>query len=239
MKKNVMMRVASALLIAVLLTTCAISGTFAKYVSEGTSTDTARVAKWGVKIETTGGMFGQKYYKNGVTNGDKAAEASVTTDLSVANISDDNKNVLAPGTKGELAASTITGTPEVSVKIDYSATLTLNDWKDSAGNDYFPLIITVNGVTYGLTGIKDSAGNLATQQKNSIDDLKSAVVQAIADCSAEYDANTNLETQTVKISWEWAFESGDDNDAKDTFLGNNSTLASIEFQLKTTVTQLD
>ena len=47
MKKNKMMRVASALLVAVLLTTCAISGTFAKYVSQATGEDTARVAKWG------------------------------------------------------------------------------------------------------------------------------------------------------------------------------------------------
>ena len=47
MRKNKMMRLASALLVAVLLTTCAISGTFAKYVSEATATDTARVAKWG------------------------------------------------------------------------------------------------------------------------------------------------------------------------------------------------
>ena len=47
MRKNKMMRLASALLVAVLLTTCAISGTFAKYVSEATADDTARVAKWG------------------------------------------------------------------------------------------------------------------------------------------------------------------------------------------------
>ena len=46
MKKNRMMRVASALLVAVLLTTCAISGTFAKYVSTATGEDAARVAYW-------------------------------------------------------------------------------------------------------------------------------------------------------------------------------------------------
>ena len=53
MKKNKMMRVASALLVAVLLTTCAISGTFAKYVSQATGSDTARVAKWGFQLEGT------------------------------------------------------------------------------------------------------------------------------------------------------------------------------------------
>lgn len=48
MKKNTMMRIASCLLIAVLMTTCVISGTFAKYVSETAAvSDTARVAEWG------------------------------------------------------------------------------------------------------------------------------------------------------------------------------------------------
>ena len=47
MKKNRMLRLASALLILTLLTTSVIGGTFAKYVSTGSVSDTARVAKWG------------------------------------------------------------------------------------------------------------------------------------------------------------------------------------------------
>ena len=43
MKKNVMMRVASALLVAVLLSTCTISGTFAKYVTTSSGNDNAEV----------------------------------------------------------------------------------------------------------------------------------------------------------------------------------------------------
>ena len=46
MKKNRMMRLASILLVCVLLTTSVISGTFAKYTSTVAATDTARVAKW-------------------------------------------------------------------------------------------------------------------------------------------------------------------------------------------------
>ena len=63
MKKNIMMRVASALLIAVLLTTCAISGTFAKYVTTTGSSDNARVAKWGFEpasMDITG-LFANVY----------------------------------------------------------------------------------------------------------------------------------------------------------------------------------
>ena len=50
MKKNRMMRLASVLLVCVLLTTSVISGTFAKYTSSATATDSARVAKWSILV---------------------------------------------------------------------------------------------------------------------------------------------------------------------------------------------
>ena len=62
MRKNRMMRAASALLVAVLMTTCTISGTFAKYVTEASGGDTARVAQWGVSVSAqTDEVFGEKY----------------------------------------------------------------------------------------------------------------------------------------------------------------------------------
>lgn len=51
MKKNKMMRLASLLLVAVLLTTSIIGGTFAKYVTTAEGSDSARVATWGFKAE--------------------------------------------------------------------------------------------------------------------------------------------------------------------------------------------
>ena len=47
MKKNRMMRLASILLVCVLLTTSVISGTFAKYTTSQDASDSARVAHWG------------------------------------------------------------------------------------------------------------------------------------------------------------------------------------------------
>ena len=52
MKKNNVMRIASALLVAVLLTTCAISDTFAKYTTDAEGVASARVAKWGFGTAT-------------------------------------------------------------------------------------------------------------------------------------------------------------------------------------------
>jgi hypothetical protein len=51
MKKNKMMRIASVLLVAVLLSTCTISGTFAKYASTASQTATASVATWDIDFD--------------------------------------------------------------------------------------------------------------------------------------------------------------------------------------------
>ena len=68
MKKNVMMRLASFLLVAVLISTSAISGTYAKYVTQAEGTDSARVAKWGVTVAIDGSdLFANQY--TDTTNG--------------------------------------------------------------------------------------------------------------------------------------------------------------------------
>ena len=70
MKKNKMMRIAGGLLIAVLLTTSIISGTFAKYVTTGSAADEARVARFGVTVTGSGSLFAKNYYsvKSGSSN---------------------------------------------------------------------------------------------------------------------------------------------------------------------------
>ena len=64
MKKNTMMRLAAVLLVVALLTTSVICGTFAKYTSADTATDSARVAKWDIQL-----------------NGENIAEEKFTFDL--------------------------------------------------------------------------------------------------------------------------------------------------------------
>lgn len=120
MKKNVMMRVASVLLVAVMLTTCAISGTFAKYTTNDSASDTARVAKWGVNVIATGNLFGQNYNGNttNVEAGEKVDEISVSAKQSV----DANENIVAPGTKNtEGMTFAVKGTPEVANRITVSS----------------------------------------------------------------------------------------------------------------------
>ena len=112
MKKNVMMRVASALLVAVLMTTCAISGTFAKYTSKTTDTATARVAKWGwgSTSVTIDDLFLTAY-------GDTVASAN-------------SEAVIAPGTNN---SAEIVWSPDASFRpeVDYTVTLSVEGTIDS------------------------------------------------------------------------------------------------------------
>ena len=138
MKKNKMMRLASGLLVAVLITTSTISGTFAKYTTSDSATDTARVAKFGVTVEATNAeaLFAETYNSNAVVS------------------SETNVDVVAPGTTGTLAGFTITGTPEVKTEVVYSATLDLEKF-----GDYCPIIFTVEGTDYKAAG--KTAGDIA------------------------------------------------------------------------------
>ena len=211
MKKNVMMRVASALLVAVLMTTCAISGTFAKYTTSATGSDSARVAKWGIEItglSATNAMFAD-VYKNGESEVVVKAETKV----------------VAPGTSGNFGTITIAGDPEVAFETVYDVSFDLGDnWKVE-GVEYCPIVFKVNSTSFklGVGGI------------DSIEDLENAVIEAVEDLSATYDTEGSV-NETITVEWEWAFTGNDD--AKDTILGNSFN-ATINFAITCSVNQVN
>lgn len=85
MKGSKLPKLAALLLVLTLVTTCFVSGTFAKYVSEGEGEDAARVAKWGVKVEIAGDGFKTTYGKDEVNaNVDGPTVVSSTTEKVVA-----------------------------------------------------------------------------------------------------------------------------------------------------------
>lgn len=219
MKKNKMMRLASCLLIAVLLTTCAVSGTFAKYVTSGSATDSARVAKFGVAVTGTGDMFNETYAKDD-TSFTLAENTVVSTD-----------KVVAPGTEGSLGGFAITGTPEVAVRVSYTAdTVDFGDkWVDKDNGYYCPIEITVGTTVYkGL-------------DYTTIDAFETAIKTAINAATKDYAVGTDLSTaEKLNISWAWAFEGNDD--VKDTYLGDQAAAdnaATINIGVSCTVTQID
>ena len=230
MKKNKMMRLASAMMVLTLMSTSVISGTFAKYVTTASGSDTARVAKWGVTITANGETFATSYDKH-----DAAATVSGAT---VKNGGSDSMKLVAPGTSGSMVEVDLAGTPEVAVRVNYSAELTLSDnWTGNDGTTFYcPLIINIEG-----TEIKGSEYN------NKADFIK-AVKDLVASYSKEYEANKDLSTvsgDALSIYWSWPFVteiSGVNHDIDDTALGNQAALgnpATITLEVTTTVTQID
>ena len=190
MRKNKMMRLASGLLVAVLLTTSMISGTFAKYVASTEATDAARVAKFSVtalgdnnvdKSESdvaTIDLFNQsKVY-------DEAADTKYgteTVDEDVANKLGDSAVVIAPGTWGKFDFN-LANDSEVTVQ--YTLTYTATEAN-------VPLEWSIDGTTW-----KDEITALNVEDK---------VLAMDTD-------------EDVTIYWRWVF--GDSaNNTSDTALG--------------------
>jgi len=225
MKKNTMMRLASILLVAVLISTSAISGTYAKYVTSKTGTDTARVAKWGVTITANGSTFATEYATD---------DENVVGTIAKSVVSTNADKLVAPGTKGDMVAMTLTGIPEVAFEVKYEATVEIGDNWMVDGVFYCPLEITVNGeVIKGL-------------EYNNAEAFEGAVKAKIDAYTAKYAPHTDLSVEDVvatpDVSWSWPFSTSADNDKKDTALGDaaaNDNAATITVSVVTTVTQID
>ena len=238
-KKNWTLRAAVLMLALVLITSCFVGGTFAKYVTSGDAGDNARVAKWGVSITAhdTGDVFAKEY--DAIAGQDNAV------------IAGGEYKVIAPGTKRDNAALvTLSGKPEVSVKVTYNAehfSLTGNWIGDENNTFYCPLIIKVTG----KVGDAVKTETINCVEKTSAAEVETAVKNAVAACSATYGPNTDLSTVAgdgLKISWEWPFEgtaNQGQTDAKDTYLGNQAATATgldipaIHVPVTATVTQID
>ena len=239
LKNNRTMRAAVLLLALVLITSCFVGGTFAKYVTSGDAADLARVAKWGVTVTAhgTGDVFAKEY------------DAIAGQDNTV--IAGGEYKVIAPCTKRDNAALvTLSGQPEVSVKVTYNAehfSLTGNWIGDENNTFYCPLIIKVTG----KVGDAVKTETINCVEKTSAAEVETAVKNAVAACSATYGPNTDLSTVAgdgLKISWEWPFEgtaNQGQTDAKDTYLGNQAATATgldipaIHVPVTATVTQID
>lgn len=122
MKKNKTMRAASVLTVATLLSTSIVSGTFAKYVSEGGAGDEARVAKWGVVINGSGNLFSKNYLTgtaNTPTSNAATTEPLISKYDDGISVASSNDNMLvAPGTQSENGLNFgITGKPEVDARV--------------------------------------------------------------------------------------------------------------------------
>lgn len=237
MKKNKMLRLASVLLVLTLLTTSIIGGAFAKYTTQTTATDTARVAKWGVTFGTHTDLFATAYKDEKVDSSATNATVKVSTG--------DTNNLVAPGTKGTGFGVKSAGTPEVSysmtIKLDSNAQMPTLKYTPTGGTQstYEPVKFSVyNGndlikANMTLANLQDlfndtnviyeydvAAGKyyLDKNGDGTIDDSEKADGVALTDCP------------NIQIKWEWAFEDNTSSalyNELDTILGNTAAGGTI------------
>lgn len=247
-----MMRAASGLLVATLLTTSVISGTFAKYVTTNSGTDSAKVAKFGVTINVADdmGLFKTTYTKD---------DQSATSANTVVSATTDRK--IAPGTKGSMQFS-IEGTPEVAtqltVAVDNATAVHLKDGTYELKAGKFAEKDCSVKTTADYEPIKWYVGTEAITAATTYDKTLAQVKEYLEKLSGEKEAKTELKA-TYYIGWKWDFSPDTDfegtwsynngsdkpyKDAKiadflDTYLGDETELQTEKFDLKISVTQID
>ena len=214
MKNNIMMKIAMVLLATVMITSCAVSGTFAKYTSTATGSSTARIATWDFKVggtkvstnELTFNLFNTVYDTYG---------SAATND---ANVSDGNTPaVIAPGTWGYFDI-VLKNDSEVTAK--YAITFSHSKTNASSGLNIKYLISTGNT----LPTSNGWASNIATLN----------IVASNSTVMAMGASNT------IRVFWKWDFSNGDN--VNETTLGEaagGSSVPSIRVTATVTATQVD
>ena len=208
MKKNRFIKLASGLLVLCLMTTCVIGATLAKYTTAKDTQDSARVAKWGVRISAAANSaFKTEYDKDD----DSYTKGAVTVKSSSTD------KVVAPGTSGSAAQFRISGTPEVAVRLSFAMTdveevkLTAGTYTNTDGatvtldSDYYPIKWTLKENDTNVTGAVDlTLAEMAT---------------FLSTYHVDYAPGTDLSATvpTYKLYWAWAF---DGNDTADSILGD-------------------
>ena len=232
MKKNKMMRVAAVMLVCVLLSTSIISGTFAKYVTSDSVSDSARVAKWGVTVRTSGSLYSESYTRH-------SSEITTTAFSDTVVTSSTGTKVVAPGTSCNTGGMdfSITGKPEVAVKVDVAVTVQdvvlptgwYLDYTTGTPDDEFQVTTEYHPVKYTLTHTPVDGTEETLVTKGTLAEVETALEGIIGTSGGYYPVNTDLGKSgencaglgAYHLTWEWEFPATANatTDKMDTLLG--------------------
>lgn len=205
-KDNKIMKFASFVLLITVTALILVSGTYAKYTSSATGTDTAVVAKWDIKAGKNGGVLAS------LTEGNISFDLFETINDEATGVveTDVTSGKIAPGTKGEFELA-IQNDSEVTAEYTIDFTVT----KGVSVSDAAILFSLDNGNTWtsDLTDITATRLDMDNTSTTDVDESKT----------------------TVKVMWKWAYETTN-GDAKDTTVGTNATAATEETAKTITVT---
>ena len=244
MKKNAMLKIAAILMVAVLLTTCAISSTFAKYVSNSgkIAAAQARVAKWGITVSAAKDA-NEELFLNTYDSDDNFTVKGAS-----------EARVVAPGTKNDNSPFTVAiaydGTPEVSYTLKVEVKFELGDnWVLEDDSTYYcPLYVKV-GTAAPIFGM---AYTSADDFEKAVEDAYAAAIfgtDVTRSADGVYEKNfaanaaeapVSITAEKTAITWEWKYTPVDakQTDANDTVLGNAAD-ATIDFDFSISAEQID
>ena len=123
---------------------------------------------------------------------------------SYTNVSADEtgKKIIAPGTEGFYAFN-VEGSSEVAYVVSADISVTYSDeWEG-----YTPLLFSIDGDDW-----------------TSLEDFETNLSELLASTTIEPNA---IYASTAKIYWQWPFTTTQENDKKDTKLGNLATTANV------------
>lgn len=220
MKRNRLFILGIVTVLVALLSLTLVSGTFAKYTSQATGSDSARVAKWSIKVGTTeiANATPQTIIFD-LFNTVKDTAGADEADVKVGS----GETIVAPGTSGNFEL-VLTNESEVTAQLALAV--------DPAETDNnIPLQFSVDGTNW-----KDSLA------------LALADV-AVADLKLGFTGNSSAlpTSKTVNVQWRWVFEGTTEGahtgqtDVTDTDLGiaAQGTAPTYSVTLKVTATQVD
>ena len=221
MRKNKMMRAASGLLVATLLTTSVISGTFAKYTTSASGNDSARVATWGFTESSTIDL--NDLFKGTYVN------------VQTGNAED----IIAPGTTSSDSFGFTYAGEQSKPEVKYQFTVSTEGSEvDSDIKDNPNILWKLDEGTWGnwdalMTSIKTLSGDESGSKTYEAGNLPTAFSSS--------GANTH------KITWKWIFDENAtdkeaataNGDVKDTSMGNAPELDDVKIAITITATQID
>ncbi len=223
MKENRMIRTAILVLVLILLTTCSIGGTFARYTTGSGGGDSARVAIWGITRD----------FETPDADGDTMFKAEYSQHVSSRN----GDQLVAPGTSDSYTFG-MKGTPEVDYRLYLSlgenpVDVTLNpgaytfappyeEMTVKVEAPYLPLVWSVL-ISTGSGTLEDSAaGDKFEAGKPRTFASLAQIRTALETVTISYDSGESCDAR-IALSWVWEFEASQgvrtEEDRMDTVLG--------------------
>lgn len=221
-KNNRKTAVIVALLLTLIALMCFGGYTFSKYVTSGSGTGTAQVAKWGYTIEVDGSnLFGKNYKFDGVSSKATAEDTGLTV------MASGDYNVIAPGTTGSMTFK-IKGQAEVKALVSLAITEAVHN---EGIKDIVLKVQKAGGEEIVYNPVK------WTLRKNNDVVVKNTTLTAVAETflgdavNGLKEAGSVLAETTYELVWVWAFEgteafTGITVNELDTILGRRANDAS-------------